>query len=279
MKDIVNIKYKIPDEDKNTVFEKTNKKKGIYANLFIIWLIILSVFIAFISTVPEINKKYFILLFIIDLTISIIFFVEYIYRWINSSHRYWFPFKVLNIFDLLSFLPFFILLIINWPWVYWLFVLFRIFRIFRVIELLEKIPITLRMIKWINRHKTELTTWIFIIFLILILFTSSLYILENTWWNKEVFSSLPKTLWWWIYALTTSWDAWMFPQTLLWRFLAGMLMVMWPILVSIIWSVIILIFLDATSIINLSKKKLKCKHCTTINTIDSHYCKNCWKKL
>ncbi len=279
MKDIVDIKYKIPDEDKNTVFEKTNKKKWLYANFFIIWLIVLSVFIAFISTIESIGKNYFYLLFFIDLFISIIFLIEYIYRWHHSSQKKVFPFKIINIFDALSFLPFFILLIIKWPWIYGLFVIFRIFRVFRVIELLEKIPITLRIIKWINRHKTELTIWVFILFLVLIIFTSSLYVLEHTWWNKEDFSSLPKTLWWWIYALTTSWDAGMLPVTLLWRLLAWILMVMWPILVSILSSIIILIFLDATSIISLSKKKLKCKNCKTINTLDSNYCKHCSKKL
>jgi len=43
MKEISEIKYKIHDEDKNTIFEKTNKKKGIYANYFIVSLIIISI--------------------------------------------------------------------------------------------------------------------------------------------------------------------------------------------------------------------------------------------
>ena len=279
MKDITEIKYKIPDEDKDTIFEKTNKKKWIYANYFLIFLIFISIIIAFLSTMWDIYNKYFNILFISDFAISFIFLIEYIYRFKNSDQKSKFPFKILNILDLFSFMPFFILLIIKGPAVYWLFALFRIFRIFRILELFEKIPISIKILKWIIKHKTELITWIFIIFLILLIFTSLVYISETIWWNKWDFSSLTKTLWWAIYAITTSWDAWLIPQTIIWRVLAWILMVIWPIIISIISSIIILIFLDATSIIDINKNKSKCKHCKTRNSNDSKYCKECGKKL
>jgi len=279
MKEITEIKYKIHDEDKNTIFEKTNKKKWVYANYFLIVLIFISIFIAFLSTMWEVYYKYFTIIFIADFLISSIFLIEYLYRFKNSDKKIEFPFKILNIFDLLSFMPFFILLIIKGPAVYWLFALFRIFRVFRILELFEKIPISIKILKWIIKHKTELITWVFIIFIILLIFTSLVYISETIWWNKEVFSSLTKTLWWAIYAITTSWDAWLIPQTIIWRILSWILMVIWPIMISIISSIIILIFLDATSMIDLNKNKSKCKHCKTNNNNDSKYCKECGKKL
>jgi len=279
MKDISDIKYKIHDEDKDTIFEKTNKKKWIYANYFLILLIFISIIIAFLSTMWDIYNKYFNILFISDFIISSIFLVEYLYRFKNSDQKSKFPFKILNILDLFSFIPFFILLIIKGPAVYWLFALFRIFRVFRILELFEKIPISIKLLKWIIKHKTELITWIFIIFIILLIFTSLVYISETIWWNKWDFSSLTKTLWWAIYAITTSWDAWLIPQTIIWRILAWILMVIWPIIISIISSIIILIFLDATSMIELNKNKSKCKHCKTNNNNDAKYCKECGKKL
>jgi len=278
MKEISEIKYKIHDEDKNTIFEKTNKKKGVYANYLIIILIIISICIAFLSTMWDIYTKYFNILFTLDFILSFIFLIEYIYRFKNSDQKTIFPFKILNILDLFSFLPFFILLIFKWAGIYWLFALFRIFRVFRILELFEKIPISIKLLKWIIKHKTELITWVFLIFLVLLIFTTLIYISETIWGNKD-FSSLSKSLWWWIYALTTSWDAWLIPQTIIWKFIAWILMVIWPIIVSIISSIIILIFLDATSIIELNKNKQKCKHCKTNNSHDSKYCKNCWKKL
>jgi len=279
MKNISKIKYKIHDEDENTIFEKTNKKKWIYANYLIIILIFISIIIAFLGTMADIYYNYFSILFSLEFIISIIFAIEYIYRYNKSDQKKSFPFKILNIFDLISFLPFFILLIIKWPGIYWLFALFRIFRIFRILELFEKIPISIKLIKWIIKHKTELITWIFIIFIVLLIFTTLVYISETLWWNKEAFSSLSKTMWWWIYAITTSWDAWIIPQTIIGKILAWILMVIWPVVISILSSILVLIFLDSTSIIEINKNKIKCKHCKTINPHNSKYCKECWKKI
>lgn len=271
-------KYYVSDEDKNTIFEKTNKWIWVYSNYIILFLIIISIIMAFLSTLWDFYNTYFFYFFIADFIISLIFWIEYIYRFINSDNKKSFPFSFLNLLDLLSFLPFFILFLIKWPWFYWLFALFRIFRIFRIIELLEKMPITLGFVKWLNKHKVEIIIWFFIISLILVIFTSLIYVFENFWWAKETFSSLPKTLWWGIYALTTSWDAWMHPESFIWRVLSWILMVMWPILISIISSITVLIFLDSTSIIDLKKRK-ECKKCWTKNESNSKYCKKCWKEL
>jgi len=276
------IKYKIPDEDKNTVFEKTDEKIWIFSNFFVVFLILLSIAIAFIATIPNLEKSYFFTLFILDFIISTLFAWEYFYRLKHSKHKKKFPFRILNIFDLLSFLPFFIIIIIKWITIIPLLALFRIFRIFRIIELFEKIPITKRFLKWLAKHSKELIVGNFIIFFILIIFSSLIYLAENYWWNWKVFSSLPKTIWWWIYALTTSGDAWMIPTTPIWRIISGILMVLWPILISILSSIIVLIFLDSTSMIELKKKKhkkIKCPKCRTKNSYKSNFCKKCWEKL
>jgi len=278
-KKIIKIEYKISQEDKHTVFENTDNKIWIYSNIFIVFLILLSIWIAFISTILDFYNTYFYQLFFIDLLISILFWLEYLYRLKHSKNKKKFIFNIFNIFDLLSFLPFFILVLIKWIHIIPLFVIFRIFRIFRIVELFEKIPIITRLFTWIKKHKSELLMWNFIIFFVLIIFTTLLYISEVSWWNREVFSSLPKTMWWWIYALTTSWDAWMIPITNIWRILSGILMVLWPILISILSSIIILIFLDSTSMIELDNKKIKCKNCKHKNPNNSKYCNECGKKI
>ncbi len=273
------IKYKVSDEDKNTIFEKVNKKKWKYANFFIIFLVLFSIIVTYIGTLWNIRENYFYLLFYIDLFISTVFLLEYLYRLQNSSDKRKFPFYFLNILDLLSFLPFFLLLLISWPWIYWLFAIFRIFRVFRIIELFEKMAITKMFLAWLNKHKLEIIIWFFVIFLILITFSSSIYMVEYNWGNSNDFSSLPKATWWGIYALTTSWDAWLIPTTFAWRVLAGILMSIWPMFISIISSVIVIIFLDSINIINLKKETVKCKECKAKNDLKAKYCMECGEKL
>lgn len=271
--------YIVSDEDKNTLFERTDTRKWLFANYTIVFFILLSVVIVFLNSIPWYNEKYLVDFFLIDLFVSSVFLVEYSYRWSKSSHKYEFPFRILNLFDLLSFLPFFILVIIYWIWSYSIFFIFRIFRIFKIFELINRMPITKMFLIWINKHKIEIITWFSIIFLILIIFSTIIYFIENTWWNSRDFNSLVKSAWWWIYALTTSWDAWMIPETFVWRFIAWILMSIWPMFISVISSILVVIFLDAINVINLTKKTIICHKCWSENSENAIYCNNCWKKM
>jgi len=272
-------RFEIYEGEKNTIFEETDTDLWKWANYFLIFLVVLSIFIAYISTIWEIHTTYFIELFIVDFFISSIFAIEYFYRWSNSRNKNKFPFLFLNILDLISFLPFFLLLLFIWPGIYSLLAIFRLFRILRIIELFERTPITKMFIRWLNKHKLEIVVWLFIIMLILIIFSSLLYIVEHTWWNKVDFNSLPSATRWGIYALTTSWDSWIQPITLVWKILAWVLMSIWPMFISIISSVLIVIFLDSTNILTLKKSLVPCWKCSESNDSRNKYCTNCWHKL
>jgi len=56
--------------------------------------------------------KYLKTIFITDFIISSLFAIEYIYRFIRSDKKKSFWYRPMNILDLLSFLPFFIITII-----------------------------------------------------------------------------------------------------------------------------------------------------------------------
>jgi len=271
--------YKISDEDKNTVFERTDTKLGLIANYTIIFFIFVSILVVFLNSIPWYNEKYLMYFFIIDLIISSTFLIEYIYRWRNSSHKKDFPFRIMNILDLLSFLPFFILVIIYWIWSYSIFVIFRIFRIFRIFELIERVPIISKILSWINKHKIEYLSAIFSISIILIISSTLVYLVEKEYWNKELFVSIPQTLWWAVVTMTTTWYGDMIPITLTWKIIAWFLMLLWPVIIAIVSSITVVIFLDSTNIIHINKNVKICKKCYSENKEDSHYCNNCWKKL
>ncbi len=271
--------YQISDEDKNTLFEKTNTTLGLWANYLIIFLIFLSIFLVILDTIPGFSEKYHNSIFIIDLFISSIFAIEYFYRWKHSDNKIKFPFKLLNIFDFLSFAPFFYLIIIYWIQSYTIFAIFRIFRVFRIFELIEKIPIALKLIKWLKTHKIEYLAAIFVILIILISFSTIIYLLEFNYWNKEIFSSIPATIWWWVVTMTTVWYWDMVPSLTISKILASFLMFLWPMLVTILSTITVIIFIESTKIIDLKWKNRVCKKCNTINEQDAKFCKNCWKKI
>lgn len=273
------VKFEVSDEDKNTIFEKTNTRIWLFANYMIIFLILLSVVIVWLESIDWFQSKYWYEIFIIDFFISIIFWIEYLYRWKNSSQKLQFPFSILNLLDLLSFLPFFILLIIYWIWPYSIFALFRIFRIFRIFELLEKIPIIKKIWIWINRHKTEYLTWIFVILILLIISSVLVYLFEQKWWDYNGFDSIPKTIWWAIVTLSTTWYWEMIPISTWWKIIASFLMIMWPILTAVLSTITVIIFINSTKMINLKIDDVNCKICNTKNEPDAKFCKWCWELI
>lgn len=273
------LKYQIRDEDKDTIFEHTETKIWLWANYIIIVLIILSVIIVLLNTIPWFNNKYLFEIFIVDLIISIIFLIEYIYRWRHSWHKKVFPFRIMNILHLLSFLPFFILIYLYWIWAYSIFALFRIFRIFRIFELIQRIPILAKIWKWINKHKTEYITAICVILIILIIWSTLVFLVENKWWNNHIFTSIPNTFWWAVVTMSNTWYWDMIPVTIIWKTIAWLLMILWPILITILSSITVIIFIQSTKIIPLNWQIIKCNSCSIENDIDAIFCKKCWKNI
>ncbi len=278
MKKKSKLKYIVPDEDKNTLFEKTDTSLGLYANYLIIFFILLSIILVWVDTIPWIDEKYKNIIFTLDLIISVVFALEYFYRWFHSDQKKVFPFKILNIFDALSFIPFFILLIFFKTWNS-IFAIFRIFRIFRIFELIQKIPIAVKILRWINKHKIEYLAVIFIIFIVVTIFSTVIYFIEFNFWNKEVFSSLPISIWWGVVTMTTVWYGDMVPMTSIWKTISMLLMFIWPILITTLSSITVLIFIDSTKMIDLKWKKIDCPKCYAKNNNDAKFCNNCWKKL
>ena len=275
--------YNVSDEDKNTLFEKTDTRIWLWANYILMFFIFLSIILVFVDTIPGFIEKHLLFVFVTDYIISIVFLLEYIYRWKNSSNKFKFPFRTLNIFDFLSFWPILLFLMLHGIWQYqtlYLFRIFRIFRLFKILELMKRIPIVMKLIRWINKYKIEYIVTMLVIFIILICCSAVIYLLEFNYWDAESFSSLPITLWWWIVTITTVWYGDMIPITVLWKIISTILMFLWPVLITVLSSITVVIFLESAKMVNITGKHTPCKKCLTSNDQDSKFCKNCgWSLL
>jgi len=216
-------------------------------------------------------------IFYVDAVISLLFWAEYIYRYINSDEKKKFFFRITNIFDLLSFLPFIIITLFFWIGNYAIFKLFRIFRVFKILELFSHVPILLKLSKWIYKHKIEYLASIIMIFIVLIFFSTAIFYTEHYFNPNNEFSSVPATLWWWVVTMTTVWYGDMVPHTLLWKILGGILMFLWPVIITLLSTITAFVFLESTKLLELWR--VVCPECGTENSKNSNFCKHCAYKI
>ncbi len=248
-------------------------------NFVLDFSVIISILVIVLESIKPFWIDYAKQIFLITFSISSIFLLDYLYRFFRANNKKVFFSSILNFVDLLSFLPFFLSMIFVTFFNAWFFVIFRILRVFRVLRLLRNIPLTVWFFQTLKNYKDEYKA-IFLMFGIIIFVVSVLvYEIENPV-NPE-FSSIAKSLWWWMVTAATVWYGDIYPITPMWKIIWSIVIFLGPALLAIIWSLTIMVFTEVSRIQEKVKKwKVKiCSYCEVENQIDSNYCHNCWKKF
>jgi voltage-gated potassium channel len=247
-------------------------------NFILDFLVIISIFIIILESINVYHLAYKSEIFVVNFIISTIFLFDYIYRFFKSVDKKHFFTSTLNFIDLLSFLPFFLSIAFKFFFNLEFLVVLRVTRVFRVLRLLRNIPITVWFVHALKNYKDEYKA-IFLLFWIIIFVVSTLVFEVETAVNPE-FSSIWKALWWGVVTAATVWYWDMIPITPTWRIIGTVVILLWPALFAIIWSITILVFTEVAHTQDKIKKwKVKiCLYCERENELDANYCINCWKK-
>jgi len=268
------------DKEKYENFLEDEESKAWKVGNFILdfWVII-SVIIIILESINSYYEVHKISIFIVTYIISSLFLLDYCYRFLKAKRKIVFLKSALNWIDLLSFLPFFLSITFSFFFNLEFLVILRTMRVFRVLRLLRNIPITLWFVQALKNYKDEYKA-IFLLFSMIIFVVSTLVYEVETVTNPE-FSSIWRALWWGIVTAATVWYWDMYPITVAWKIIWSTIILLWPALLAIIWSITILVFMDVAHTQEKAKiwKVKICKHCGKENEIDAVYCIGCWKKF
>ncbi|HOP67026.1 MAG TPA: ion transporter [Methanoregulaceae archaeon] len=174
---------------------------------FITVVILISIVVMILGTVPQLQDNYHILFSILFFFSMTVFSIEYPLRlWsCTADPRYtstvagrlkWAvtPFAII---DLLAVLPFYLEVIvgINLTGL----VVLRVFRLFKLVRYSESINLIIRVIK--SQRNTLFTAYA-VLFIALIASSTLMFEIEHPV-QPDLFSSIPATMWWGIVTLTT----------------------------------------------------------------------------
>lgn len=195
---------------------------------FIIFLIILNVIAASISTVEAIREQHYTLFRRFEYFSIIVFTIEYILRvWTctideHYRHPFWgrirYMLTPLALIDLIAFLPFYLPILTPDFRAARLFRLIKFFRFLKLTRYFKSLQIIGRVL---NSKKEDLIMTFGVVVVLLFISGSLIYFLENEA-QPESFPNVPVAMWWGVVTLTTVGYGDVYPITPLGRLLGAL---------------------------------------------------------
>ena len=167
-------------------------------DIFVICLIIYSISVLALETMPGWSDAVTRFFMISDIVVTGIFTAEYILRIVTSKKRLQYIFSFYGLIDLIAILPFYLFMAADAQAVRTL----RLLRLFRMIKLAKYNKAINRFGKALVMVKEEAVLFIGVTLVLLFLSAVGIYYFENHA-QPEHFKSIPHSLWWAVTTLTT----------------------------------------------------------------------------
>ncbi len=205
------------------IFE-TNTPKGKLFDIILLILIVLSVIVVALETVPSYSEKWGLLFKILEWIFTILFTIEYALRIYTVKKPWKYISSFYGIVDLLSILPAYLSILISGTYSLVVIRALRLLRVFRIFKMAQAMNQGFVIVRALRASSTKIFVFLFVVLLIVCLFGSIMYVVEGG--SNPQFDSIPRSIYWSIVTLTTVGFGDITPQTTLGQLLSAILMIM-----------------------------------------------------
>ncbi|MCK3683944.1 ion transporter [Maribellus sp. YY47] len=239
----------------------------------LLFVILLSVALVMLESVPFIRQDYYSLLHIIEWVITGIFTLEYLLRILIIRKPFRYIFSFYGIIDFLSVIPTYIGLFLVGSHSLVVIRILRMLRVFRILKLSRYTQAgrSLAQAIWASREK--ISVFIFFVVVLVIVVGTIMYLIEG---EAHGFTSIPRGIYWAIVTLTTVGYGDISPQTPFGQFMASIVMIMGYAIIAVPTGII------TAEIINPSNRDNTqvCPQCLwPHHDDDAVFCKKCGVKI
>jgi len=205
------------------IFE-ADTKAGKTFDIILMVLILLSVFVVLLESVPQYHDKYINTFIALEWIFTIFFTVEYALRLYCVYKPRKYALSFFGIVDLLSIIPTYLSLLITGT--QYLIViralrLLRVFRIFKLVKFLNEGNIIIRAL---IKSRAKILVFMLFILLMVTILGSIMYLIEGE--KNPEFDSIPRSIYWAIVTLTTVGYGDISPDTTLGQMIASFVMLL-----------------------------------------------------
>lgn len=265
-----------------------HKRKRIYTVIFeaetaigkgfdmlLLILILTSVAVVMLESVPYIREAYGDWLTTAEWFITILFTVEYALRLVAVRHAWNYARSFMGIIDLLSILPTYLSLMFVGPQYLVTFRAIRLVRVFRVLKLTRYLGEAEVLQQAMLASRFKITVFMVTVLSAVTIIGTLMYIVESA---DSGFTSIPRSIYWAIVTLTTVGYGDIAPQTPLGQFLASLVMVLGYGILAVPTGIVTAELSNASRAANLPTKV--CPHCMTEGHLpEARYCYHCGRQI
>jgi voltage-gated potassium channel len=239
-------------------------------DLVLLWLILASVVVVVLETVPALHAQHFDSFYAAEWFFTIIFTLEYLLRMyvVKSPVRY--ATSTFGLIDLISILPTYLSLIVVGSQAMLVIRVLRLLRVFRVLRMGRFLWAGHIISKALKASRHKLTVFIFFVMQLVIIIGAVMYFVEGP--VNPGFTSIPAGIYWAVVTLTTVGFGDVTPVTAVGKFLAIIVMMTGYAIIAVPTGIV-----SAELVANHKQNNSQvCRHCTEEgHDDDAKFCKHC----
>ncbi|WP_312323021.1 ion transporter [Soonwooa sp.] len=248
-----------------------NTRQGKIFDVSLLILILISVGLLMVETIPLVNLKYHNLFYTAEFIITMIFTVEYILRIACIKDKKEYIFSPIGIIDFLSIIPFYLSLF--FPIIHYIGILrmLRMLRIFRIFNLADYMHDGRYILTALNHSSRKIYIFLLFMVIFIVIIGSMMYLIEG---GKNGFTSIPQSIYWAVVTITTVGYGDISPATPVGKFLSIIVMLCGYSIIAVPTGIV-------TSEFRKGKRyHFMCGRCgNDDNDNDARYCKQCGEKF
>lgn len=262
---------------KNRLYEviyEADTKAGKTFDVTLLILIVASVVLVMLESVPSIDALYHTQLDIAEWIITILFSIEYVLRILIVERPFKYMVSFYGVVDLLSIIPKYISLLVGGAQGLAVLRAIRLLRVFRVLKLTRFIGESRYLLLALRRSRPKVLVFLFTVVVLCIILGSVMYLVEG---DEGGFTSIPRSVYWCIVTMTTVGYGDIAPITPLGQVVASAIMIMGYGIIAVPTGII------GVEIAQAKKTHTNtqgCHYCLESNHTDNaKHCHQCGKKL
>lgn len=273
----MNIKNKI-----KIIIFGTDTKMGRLFDVVLLWVILFSILVIMLESVPSLNARYAHIFIPLEWVITILFTIEYFTRIWVVKNKAGYIFSFFGIIDLLSIVPTYLELFVSGYHILMILRAVRLLRVFRVFQLTEFLSESAMFGKAMIASLRRIVIFLSILIVLVMILGAIMFVVEG---QENGFNSIPQSIYWAIVTITTVGYGDLTPVTVVGKFVSSLIMLLGYSIIAVPTGIITAEMLnskhDKTNNNNKTTREKRVCHQCEIEIYDpkANFCRNCGSAL